>query len=41
MHNYFGYGAAVGWGMFILIALFSIVNWLFVQGRPSHDQGVK
>ncbi|MGN7457717.1 carbohydrate ABC transporter permease [Paenibacillus pasadenensis] len=41
VHNYFGYGAAVGWGMFILIALFSIVNWLFVQGRPSHDQGVK
>nr|WP_235680393.1 sugar ABC transporter permease [Paenibacillus albicereus] len=41
VHNYFGYGAAVGWGMFLLIALFSIVNWLFVQGRPSHDQGVK
>jgi cellobiose transport system permease protein len=41
VNNYFGYGAAVGWGMFVLIALFSIVNWLFVQGRPSQDQGMR
>lgn len=37
VNNYFGYGAAVGWGMFLLIALFSIVNWKMVQGSPSND----
>lgn len=37
VHNYFGYGAAVGWGMFVLIALFSILNWRMVQGKPSND----
>ncbi|ASS68029.1 MULTISPECIES: sugar ABC transporter permease [unclassified Paenibacillus] len=41
IHNYFGYGAAVGWGMFVLIALFSIVNWLFVQGGQTRGQEVK
>lgn len=35
IHNYFGYGAAVGWGMFLIIALFSIVNWKLVQGKSS------
>ena len=32
INNYFGYGAAVGWGMFVLIALFSLVNWRLVKG---------
>lgn len=36
VNNYFGYGAAVGWGMFILIALFSILNWRMVQGNSSN-----
>lgn len=31
--NFFGYGAAVGWGMFIIIALFSILNWNLVQRK--------
>ncbi|WP_274363160.1 carbohydrate ABC transporter permease [Paenibacillus thermotolerans] len=31
--NYFGYGAAVGWGMFIIIALFSILNWKLLQRK--------
>lgn len=35
INNYFGYGAAVGWGMFILIAVFSIVNWRIVQHRAD------
>ncbi|MBO0791859.1 MAG: sugar ABC transporter permease, partial [Ktedonobacteraceae bacterium] len=30
----FGYGAAIGWGLFVLITLFSIVNWQIVQ-RPG------
>jgi cellobiose transport system permease protein len=25
--NDFGYGAAIGWGVFLLIVLFSIINW--------------
>lgn len=37
VNNYFGYGAAVGWGMFLLIAIFSIVNWKMVQGSSSND----
>lgn len=37
INNYFGYGAAVGWGMFVLIALFSIVNWKLVQGKSDNN----
>lgn len=35
INNYFGYGATVGWGMFLIIALFSFVNWKIVQGPSS------
>ncbi|SDS50712.1 carbohydrate ABC transporter membrane protein 1, CUT1 family [Paenibacillaceae bacterium GAS479] len=38
LNNYFGYGSAVGWGMFVLIALFSILNWRVVQGGGAKDQ---
>ncbi|WP_373557957.1 carbohydrate ABC transporter permease [Paenibacillus sp. XY044] len=38
VNNYFGYGSAVGWGMFILIALFSIINWRVVQGGGAKDE---
>jgi cellobiose transport system permease protein len=38
VNNYFGYGSAVGWGMFLLIALFSIFNWLVVQGGGAKDE---
>jgi cellobiose transport system permease protein len=31
---HFGYGAAIGWGLFVVIALFSLLNWLLVQ-RPG------
>lgn len=27
----FGYGSTIGWGLFVLIVLFSIVNWKIVQ----------
>lgn len=37
INNYFGYGAAVGWGMFVLIALFSILNWKLVQGNSANQ----
>ncbi|WIV19052.1 sugar ABC transporter permease [Paenibacillus polygoni] len=35
INNYFGYGATVGWGMFLIIALFSFINWKIVQGPSS------
>jgi cellobiose transport system permease protein len=30
--NDFGYGSAIGWGLFVVIILFSIINWRLVQG---------
>jgi cellobiose transport system permease protein len=31
---HFGYGAAIGWGLFVVIVLFSLLNWMLVQ-RPG------
>jgi cellobiose transport system permease protein len=31
--NHFGYASAVGWGMFVIIVLFSAVNWLITKER--------
>lgn len=33
--NQFGYGAAIGWALFILIVLFSIVNWRLIGGTDE------
>ncbi len=33
--NDFGYGAALSWAMFIVIILFSIINWRLVQGTGT------
>jgi cellobiose transport system permease protein len=35
--NDFGYGAAIAWGIFIVVVLFSILNWRLVQ-RPERGQ---
>ncbi|MFI6023522.1 carbohydrate ABC transporter permease [Streptomyces sp. NPDC051287] len=32
-NNDFGYGAAVAWGVFLVVIIFSIVNWRLVQRR--------
>lgn len=32
INNNFGYGAAIGWGLFVIMILFSIINWRLVQG---------
>ncbi|MDH6696729.1 sugar ABC transporter permease [Streptomyces sp. MAA16] len=32
-NNDFGYGAAVAWGVFLVVVLFSIINWRLVQRR--------
>ena len=37
INNQFGYGAAIGWALFILIVLFSIINWRLIGG--SDDDG--
>lgn len=33
--NQFGYGAAIGWALFILIVLFSIINWRLIGGSDN------
>lgn len=33
--NQFGYGAAVGWALFLLILLFSVINWRLLAGNSS------
>jgi len=33
--NQFGYGAAIGWALFVLIVLFSIINWRLIGGSDS------
>ncbi|MFJ2113966.1 carbohydrate ABC transporter permease [Streptomyces sp. NPDC087850] len=37
-NNDFGYGAAIAWGIFIVVALFSIVNWRLVQRKGKRGQ---
>jgi len=32
-NNDFGYGAAVAWGIFLVVVIFSILNWRLVQRR--------
>ncbi|MFJ9870878.1 carbohydrate ABC transporter permease [Streptomyces sp. NPDC101165] len=32
-NNDFGYGAAVAWGIFLVVVLFSIINWRLLQRR--------
>ncbi|MDX2935047.1 carbohydrate ABC transporter permease [Streptomyces ipomoeae] len=34
----FGYGAAIGWLLFALIALFAIINWRLVSGSERDDR---
>lgn len=31
VQHQFGYGAAVGWGLFVVLILFSVLNWRLVQ----------
>ena len=33
---HFGYGAAIGWGLFVVIVLFSLLNWALVQRPGMH-----
>ncbi|GHH77083.1 cytochrome c biogenesis protein [Streptomyces sulfonofaciens] len=35
--NDFGYGAAIAWGIFVVVVLFAILNWRLVQ-RPDRGQ---
>ena len=33
--NQFGYGAAIGWGLFVIMIVFSLINWRLVQGAGN------
>ena len=36
-NNDFGYGAAMAWGIFLVVVLFSIINWRLVQRRGDRE----
>jgi cellobiose transport system permease protein len=33
----FGYGSAIGWALFIIAAVFAIINWRLVSERNQHN----
>jgi cellobiose transport system permease protein len=37
IQNQFGYGAAIGWGLFVIIVAFSIMNWVLVGRTGGRD----
>jgi cellobiose transport system permease protein len=36
VNNDFGYGAAISWGIFLVVVIFAIINWRLIQ-RPRRD----
>jgi len=36
-YNDFGYGAAISWGIFLVVVLFAIINWRLIQ-RPGRGE---
>jgi cellobiose transport system permease protein len=40
LENDFGYGAAIAWGIFVLVVLFAIINWRLIQ-RPDRLEEVR
>ena len=34
----FGYGAAMGWLLFAIIAVFTLINWRLVSGSDREDR---
>jgi cellobiose transport system permease protein len=41
INNQFGYGGAIGWVLFAIIAIFSIINWRLVGGRDEDKLATK
>lgn len=35
LESAFGYGSAVSWGLFVIIGLFSLVNWYLFQRKTD------
>ncbi|MEQ4206494.1 sugar ABC transporter permease [Actinopolymorpha sp. B17G11] len=35
--NQFGYGAAIGWALFVIMIIFSLINWRLVQGAGTRS----
>ena len=34
-YNKFGYGAAIAWGVFLVVVVFTIISWRFTSGRKD------
>jgi cellobiose transport system permease protein len=39
-YNDFGYGAAISWGIFLVVVIFAIINWRLIQ-RPARREGAR
>lgn len=35
VQNQFGYGAAIGWGLFLIVVVFSLINWKLTSGKDD------
>ncbi|SHY58177.1 Uncharacterised protein [Mycobacteroides abscessus subsp. abscessus] len=33
--NRYGYGAAIAWGVFVVVMFFSIINWLVTREKKD------
>ena len=36
-YNDFGYGAAIAWGIFLIVGVFSVINWRLVAPGRRED----
>lgn len=41
VNNDFGYGSAIAWGVFLVVVLFSIINWRLIQRPESAPGGLR
>lgn len=37
-YNRFGYGAAIAWGVFLIVVIFTIISWRFTAGRKEESR---
>ena len=36
-YSRFGYGAAIAWGVFLIVVIFTIISWRFTAGRKEEN----
>ncbi|GAA2794669.1 carbohydrate ABC transporter permease [Crossiella cryophila] len=41
VHSDFGYGSAIAWGVFLVVVIFSIINWRLIQRPESAPGGIR